>query len=81
MALQVLEGTWEEVQRHAAELSGRRVRVEVLNGATTSKEGRTYSTPEERLAAFQAWTASHKDITAVILDDSREAIYGDEDRG
>jgi len=33
MADQVLEGTWEEVSRHAAELIGKRVRVTVLGEA------------------------------------------------
>jgi hypothetical protein len=33
VADQVLEGTWEEVSRHAAELVGKRVRVTVLGEA------------------------------------------------
>jgi|GEM_PF-4526457 hypothetical protein len=39
-------------------------------------------TPEERVAAWREFVESHKDITAVVLDDSREAIYAEnEDRG
>ncbi len=34
MALQVLEGTWEEIAQHAAEFSGKRVRLMVLGEAT-----------------------------------------------
>ena len=30
MALQVLEGTWEEIAEHAAEFSGKRVRLMVI---------------------------------------------------
>jgi hypothetical protein len=32
---------------------------------------------QERMATFREWTASHGDITAVVSDDSREAIYDD----
>ncbi len=30
MALEVLEGTWEEIAQHAAEFSGKRVRLTVI---------------------------------------------------
>ena len=30
MSLQVLEGTWEEIAQHAAEFSGKRVRLTVI---------------------------------------------------
>lgn len=42
-------------------------------------EGATERTPEGRARAFEEWVASHKDITAVILDDSREAIYAEDE--
>ncbi len=31
MALEILEGTWEEIAQHAAEFSGKRVRLMVLD--------------------------------------------------
>jgi hypothetical protein len=38
--------------------------------------------PEERARAFQEWADSHGDVTAVVMDDSRQGIYADgEDRG
>ena len=37
-------------------------------------------TPEERAKAWEAWAASHNLDTPVIIDDSREAIYGDDGR-
>ena len=37
MSLEVLEGTWEEILRHTAELSGQRVRVMVLPPAEGEK--------------------------------------------
>lgn len=48
---------------------------------TAPKVNETLQTPEEWTKAFEEWVASHHDITAVVLDDSREAIYGDGNRG
>lgn len=39
MAQQVLEGTWEEIQEHEAELSGKRVRVIVLSAEEILPKG------------------------------------------
>ena len=36
MTERVLEGTWEEIELHASELHGRRVRVTVIEEATLS---------------------------------------------
>lgn len=38
------------------------------------------STPADRARAWEAWAASHSPDTPVILDDSREALYGDDGR-
>src|SRR5438876_8042872 len=39
MEQQILEGTWEEIQqRHADELAGHRVRVEILDQAKTDDD-------------------------------------------
>ncbi len=45
------------------------------------RNGTQFVTPEEWTKAFEDWLASHQDITAVVLDDSRESIYGDGERG
>ena len=45
MAQQILEGTWEEIALHAAELSGRRVRLTIL----TEQQSENAVTPEETL--------------------------------
>ena len=37
MGPMILEGTWEEIARHGAELAGRRVRVTVLDEAQPSQ--------------------------------------------
>jgi hypothetical protein len=40
-----LEGTWEEIMAHAAELSGRRVRLIVLPTASETAPGRSPLSP------------------------------------
>ncbi len=37
MTTQVLEGTWEEITRHAKDLTGRKVRVTILEDETSPK--------------------------------------------
>jgi hypothetical protein len=46
MAEQVLEGTWEEITQHADELSGKRVRLTVLEDSSSRQAGQ--SALEER---------------------------------
>ncbi len=48
-------------------------------GLATERSSDTM-TPEERAKAWGEWAASHAPNTPVILDDSREAIYGDDGR-
>lgn len=43
MEQQVFEGTWEEIALHAKELSGRRVRITVLNDESTPTLDQTLS--------------------------------------
>ncbi len=38
------------------------------------------ATPEELARAYVEWAASHRPNSPVILDDSREVIYGDNGR-
>ena len=47
MVRQSFEGTWEEITQHAAELTGRRVRLTVLEDAA---KGESAAPPEETLA-------------------------------
>ena len=83
MAEHILEGTWEEIQLHAGELAGRRLKVTVLpdapgpqkpNGSATSS-----ALPnEERLLDALAALGSH---LPPVPDEtySRTTIYGDHD--
>ncbi|HEX5734182.1 MAG TPA: hypothetical protein VF131_15215 [Blastocatellia bacterium] len=57
----------------------RRLASEVPNGATEKPFYET-ATREEWLKAFNEWVDGHDPNTPVILDDSREAIYGDDGR-
>lgn len=51
-----------------------------LNGSEVEKPFYETATTEEWLKAFNEWVDSHDPDTPVILDDSREAIYGDDGR-
>jgi hypothetical protein len=81
----VLEGTWEEVAQHAPELSGKRVRLLVLDEAAT---GAAHSplfltaTPEEFRAAFDALGGGNRDAPVLPPEAfERESLYeGDEER-
>ena len=57
----------------------RRLAEEALN-PTAEKPFYETATREEWLKAFNQWVESHNPDTPVILDDSREAIYGDDGR-
>jgi hypothetical protein len=39
----VLEGTWDEIITHAAELAGKRIRLTVLDEATPAEEAAEYA--------------------------------------
>lgn len=41
MSLKVIEGSWEEIQQHAQELQGRRLRVIVLPDTPAPRTGNT----------------------------------------
>jgi hypothetical protein len=47
---------------------------QALNSPSPSQPPLWQRSPEERVAALEAWAASHVDVTA-IADDSRESIY------
>lgn len=49
-------------------------------GSLATERSDDTMTPEERARAWEEWAASHDPHTPVILDDSREVIYGDDGR-
>ena len=48
------------------------------NGLTEEKPLYETITPEELARAYVEWAASHDPNTPVVLDDSRDVIYGDD---
>ena len=52
---------------------------QLANGAGEQRAGER-STPAQRARAWAEWAASHSPDTPVILNDSRESIYGDDGR-
>ncbi len=84
---QVFEGPWEEVSREAGQLSGKRVRLELLESPLEPPSGEASpfhatATPEARAEAFIAWGKSHAPRNAPPLSDeaiSRESIYASEE--
>ncbi len=57
-----------------------RTLAEGVNGSTSERPFYETATTEEWLKAFNEWVDSHDPDTPVILDDSREVIYGDDGR-
>jgi hypothetical protein len=79
---QILEGTWEEITRHAVRLAGKRVRVEVLENGSTAEEVSQLpfyatATREERVRALREWAASHTNTAPLLSEEAicRESIY------
>ena len=88
MAIQVIEGTWEEIKRYEAELIGHNLRVTIK--PEKSARRRPSSPPEaassevtkKRLDAMTAWLTLPRPNVVHQIDDSRAGIYGEEeDRG
>ena len=72
---EIIEGTWEEISKQAPKFDGHRLRVVILPDAEQASSS-------ERLQALNEWLTMPRPAAAPLLDDSRAAIYGeDEDRG
>jgi hypothetical protein len=54
--------------------------AEGVNGESEERPFYETATPEEWIRELYAWAESHDPNTPVILDDSREVIYGDDGR-
>lgn len=79
---ETIDGTVEEAIR---ELFVRRVpmsaKVSLSPDAPTNDVPVWARSPEERLPFFRHWMATKEPVHNVVLDDSREAIYGEDGCG
>jgi hypothetical protein len=71
--LKIIEGTWDEILKHAGELAGHRLIVTVVDSPTSTQDTLT---PEEWATRLRQWAQSLPPVTHFV-DDSRDAIYAD----
>ena len=55
------------------------LQIEVLNFVETLIEKKAQNNSQEKALTWENWAQSHRGETAVILDDSREAIYAEDE--
>ena len=79
---QVIEGTWEEVTRHAAILAGKHVRLVIIGNGDDGAGMPFYitATAEERARAWEEWCRMPRPQAPPLSDEaiSRETIYSPE---
>jgi hypothetical protein len=81
--MRVIEGTWDEIKRHEAELAGRYLRVTI----TSKRPSKSRHAPvkssvmKKRQDALDAWLSLPRPIVSHDVDDSRGGIYGDSEDG
>jgi hypothetical protein len=68
-----------------AQAEERRMALDVYLRVLAEKEAsprrhQAQMSPAERAKAWEEWVASHSPDTPVILDDSREALYADDEQ-
>src|SRR5688572_33356402 len=77
-AADVLEGTWEDIVRHADRLAGKRVRLVVVDSGEAASPMAAASGERER--AWNEWCAAPRPKTPPLSEEaiSRESIYSRE---
>lgn len=74
-----IEGTWDEVLKHAGELAGHRLRVTIIDDVQDPFEHPAFDDSPEAADAWvkrlYEWAQNRPPVK--LGDDSREAIYGD----
>ncbi len=55
------------------------LQIEVLNFVETLIEKKAKNNGKEKATEWENWAKSHSNETAVILDDSREEIYAEDE--
>jgi hypothetical protein len=79
-APKTIEGTWDEVVKHATELAGHRLRVTVIDEVPNPYDHPAFDTSP---AAIDGWISRFREHLAKlpelgVLDDSRDAIYDEQ---
>jgi hypothetical protein len=69
-----LEGTWEEIIAHAAELAGRRVRVTVLDAGESGREEEDVAAVERFRAAMRELESSDQDMLLTPAPPGGDAV-------
>lgn len=82
MATQVLEGTWEEITKHAKSLVGKKVRLTILEDEPQSKpkpnEGMLEALRKIRERHKNMPESSGKDTLKMIREARSGGMFGDE---
>ena len=82
MATQVLEGTWEEISKHAKSLVGKKLRVTVLEDEPTAKpkpnEGMLEALRKVRERNKNMPESSGKDTLKLIREARSGGMFGDD---
>ena len=73
---QILEGTWDEIKTHEAELRGRHLTVIIATNADTQPSEASRSR-EEWSRLWRAWSDQHVTDGVLLSDEavSRDSIY------
>jgi hypothetical protein len=79
MATQILEGTWEEITRHAKDFVGRKVRITVLDEETASKPNREMLEALRKVAerSKNMPVSSDEDTLKLIREARSGGMFGD----
>jgi hypothetical protein len=79
MATQVLEGTWEEITRHAKDFVGRKVRITVLDEENGTKPNRAMLDALRKVAerSKNMPVSSDEDTLKLIREARSGGMFGD----
>ena len=69
---EIFEGTWEEIYHQSSKFDGHRLRVVIL-------PDKAQIPTEQRLHALNEWLTMPRPLVTPLLDDSRAAIYANEE--
>ncbi len=79
MATQILEGTWEEITRHAKDFVGRKVRITVLENEVSPAPNREMLEALRRVSerSVNMPVSSDKDTLKLIREARSGGMFGD----